>query len=363
MDASITAYGVGTTGKGGSLSITAPVLVVGGIAPQGNGLSLTPDFFSQGGFSSFSLTGIGEQPNVQTIIPGITIAAGTTINPAVMSYAVVTGPAGITLTPTLLPAVAQSPISLTLKAPGQADFVGDQVIMGNLSIEQGVSINLARPRAEPAPSLSVRRTRRRSPDRSLFPEDRLLSREGPVHSAARLSRSISDQKVSCRPRAPTFQPSTPLAMLSAPFCQAARSRSTGNIVAEQGALLDVSGASGSVQITSPPGLFGSRVNAVTADSNGGAITLTGSQELFLLATLRGAAGGLAAAGGSLTVSSGQNGPSPTLIVTQSAQSLSSFVSGNGYFNVDSFTAGGFDSLTSGGFVDFSGPVTINARQV
>ena len=92
----------------------------------------------------------------------------------------------------------------------------------------------------------------------------------------------------------------------------------GNIVAEQGALLDVSGASDKLDIhpsrlganlrpsansglTTTP--WGRQSIRLQLDSNGGAIRLQGSQMLLSDATLRGFAGGPSAIGGILSVSS------------------------------------------------------------
>ena len=89
---------------------------------------------------------------------------------------------------------------------------------------------------------------------------------------------------------------------------------SGNIVAESGSVLNVSGASGlldlppalSGQILSLNGSFaGSPLVRTHVESNGGMITLKGGQELFSDATLIGDSGGPSALGGTLNVSSGR----------------------------------------------------------
>lgn len=125
---------------------------------------------------------------------------------------------------------------------------------------------------------------------------------------------------------------------------------SGNIVAETGALLDVSGATDvldmqpgfaglsigldAMSATPNASLGGSLLVPMRVDSNGGSITLAGGQELFTNATLVGRAGGPSASGGSLTISSGRfypvgsNLPSPTDITLEVTQSGPTFPSGN-----------------------------------
>ncbi len=105
---------------------------------------------------------------------------------------------------------------------------------------------------------------------------------------------------------------------------------SGNIVAERGAVLDVSGTSGALDlhptqlgldyfggllmpgdrlvpftsgVTGP--LYAGRRAATRLDSAGGSISLRGAQMLFSDATLRGEAGGPSALGGTLSVASGR----------------------------------------------------------
>jgi len=74
-------------------------------------------------------------------------------------------------------------------------------------------------------------------------------------------------------------------------------------------LPDGTGSTTSTTATLPSGSFsGTPVVAAQIDSNGGTITLTGNQELFTDATLRGASGGPAAQGGTLVISSQPFGP-------------------------------------------------------
>jgi hypothetical protein len=187
----------------------------------------------------------------------------------------------------------------------------------------------------------------------------------------------------------------------------------GNIVAEAGSVLDVSGTTGILEMNPAfvsmggeitntsvipvnsgvnANLYARTVIPTRVDSDGGEIILTGGQHLFSDATLLGAAGGPSALGGTLTVSSSRyyspTDTTPTdplditLQVKQSGPSIQgklikvngstvgqallgldgNALVGIGRFAVDSFTGGGFDSLTLKGTVEFSGPVSIAARR-
>ncbi len=186
---------------------------------------------------------------------------------------------------------------------------------------------------------------------------------------------------------------------------------SGNILAEQGAVFNVSGTSGVLDelITGAAPSANLRQGPYTStveSSSGGTITLAGGQELFSGATLLGAAGGASAQGGSLVLSSGifatSSGAVTTpldvnLVVVQGGQNGLTFVEpvagtdaigtvvtpsqpltdtdGNhiyGYFAADpnlfvstaagnggnGGQAGGFDALTLQGTVEFSGSVSI-----
>ncbi len=170
---------------------------------------------------------------------------------------------------------------------------------------------------------------------------------------------------------------------------------SGNIVAESGSILDVSGATGILDLapgfssSSPAGSFSGALFIPTrVDSNGGSITLRGSQELFTDATLLGAAGGPSAVGGTLSISSNRfqlpgvvtTPLDDNIIVTQNDRAIpASFygpgenaighlvvdedgnpIFGEGYFAADDFIHSGLASLVLQGTVHFSGSVTITA---
>ena len=174
---------------------------------------------------------------------------------------------------------------------------------------------------------------------------------------------------------------------------------SGNIVAEAGATLDVSGSTGIFDVSAAQAgiafsTIASPLVPFREDSSGGSIKLSGSHELFTDATLLGAAGGPTAEGGSLSVSSGlflasntsiESPLDPTLIVTQDGISIpvpayypsgetaignavvdaqGNIIPGLGYFAIDSFdnSASSFGSLTLSGTVQFEGPINLTASR-
>jgi filamentous hemagglutinin len=167
----------------------------------------------------------------------------------------------------------------------------------------------------------------------------------------------------------------------------------GNIAAEAGSVVDVSGTSGEVDV--PPGfvqtsqlpntsLGGAEFVRTRVDSVGGSISFSGGQQLYLDSTLRGAAGGPGALGGTLTLSSGRFSsgalPSvlePTMQITQSGTSLPAGggiigmpvtgsggvpQQGMGYFSADQFNGSGLSALTLSGSVLFAGNVSLAAQR-
>ncbi|MCE9520204.1 MAG: filamentous hemagglutinin N-terminal domain-containing protein, partial [Verrucomicrobia bacterium] len=402
---------------GGSLAIQATRFQIGGALTGDNGLLLSPDFFNQGGFSSFTLTGLGEATdNPDEYLPGILIAPGTTIKPVVQSVLALTnvpGQNGITLVPLVKPDGLRPPVSLSFRSPGVKDlYTGLLVVRGDVMMSEGSKIL-----ADPLASVS-------------FSGDTVTLLGKVITPGGSISITGANSFLSLDPNPPVALPTVyigPRAFLSTagttvliPDRWGNRTGSvlpggsislSGNIVAESGAVLDVSGTSGvldlppaylnlnalldglathqplvpvSSGLTAP--IYSSLGVPTTVDSNGGTIILKGGQELFVDAKLLGNAGGPTALGGTLIVSSGRFYPPASvqtpadinLVVTQSSptipragqngigrpvlDSTGTPLPGMGYFAADTFARGGFDSLALGGNVQFSGPVNINARR-
>ena len=340
LGATMTGY---SGGKGGTLSVTAPAVQVGGTAPAGV-LKLDPSFFTQGGFTSYVFTGTGMSTGTAgQYIPGVTIAPGTRINPVAENLmAVLNGTqGGVNLTRILQPEGVRSPVNISFSAPGVSNsFVpgsapivrGDLVMGAGSSIVtdakasvslSGQTVDLLGSITAPGGSISVSGS---SNTQSLFVGS--IVPVTTVHVGPESVLSTAGKVVlTPDPRGNRTGSVLPGGTVSL----------SGNIAAEAGSVIDVSGTSGELDVA--PGylgssyldnntLAGSDVVRTRIDSNAGSITLNGGQQLFVDSTLRGAAGGAGALGGSLRVSSGRflnqetfNVLSPTLRVTQGGFSL------------------------------------------
>lgn len=398
-------------GKGGSLTVAAPRIVIGESAAQANELALTPAFFSTGGFTSFNLTGFG---TLGATLPGLEVLPGTAIHPVATSWLAVPnadGEKAVTLAKMVLPVGLRTPVSLTLNAPGVTDPSNGLAIRGDLVIGAGASI-VTDPRAQ----VSVT-------GQTVALLGEIIAPGGGINVAGASTFPVRRDQASTVTNAsatvylgPQSHLSTAGVMLLTPDAFGRRNgsilpggtiRVAGNLVAETGAVLDVSGASGTLDVA-PSALVGAASLAVVPANSGltaplwrlatvpaalasdaGAISLEGGQELFFNGTLLGKAGGKAALGGTLAVSSGRFDSIDTpptqltnadlnLVVTQSGGPLpmagvnpighavkganGQAFAAMGYFAIDRFSQGSFDSLSLGGNVRFSGPVTIDAAR-
>ncbi len=391
---------------GGSLNIQASLIEIGGAVTPGT-LHLKEDFFHQGGFTKYSLTGVGarstETPpsgQFESYIPAISIAANAKINPLAESLIAEKNsaqPGTISLNTIFKPDGLRSPVSLSLVALGSDDpFTLDQLeARGDLMMDSGSLII-----TEPGASVSFKAG-------TITLLGIVITPGGKISIAGASSFPFTtNQRLSTTQALPTVhigkaaQLSVAGIALLKPDAYDRRVGTvfgggsisvSGNILAEKGSLLDVSGtsaildlapaslAAGSVSIgndsqtglTAPPLQFQNVTTRV--DSNGGTIDLTGSQMLLSDATLRGGAGGPTATGGKLLISSGRyyldgegrTGADTNLVVTQSGDVIlnpnaSMGVgtglfddAGNGYgsfgsFSIDRFSEGSFASLSLGG---------------
>ncbi|RYD23498.1 MAG: filamentous hemagglutinin N-terminal domain-containing protein [Verrucomicrobiaceae bacterium] len=367
--------------KGGTLNIQAPHIQIGGSTAGADTLLLDPSYFSKGGFSTFKLTGlgIGEQP-------GVLVTAGTRIKPVVKSLEAVVPPLGdgkISLGVIQKLPSERSPVSFTLASPGVSDRQVRE--RGDVIIEEGAVI-----RTDPGGSVTVTGT-------VVSVLGSIVSQGGTITVGGGSSSGIRDNPVNAivttfigsgaRLDASGTVIRTPddFGRKTGRVLAGGNITLTGNISASAGAVLDVSGASASLDINPdnviptkshpaynglnniPLGIASDRVKV---DSNGGRITLRGSESLSSNATLIGHAGGSTALGGNLVVSSGAfNAVAPppsqfNLTVTQEGtlvtNGLGEFAESGGRFIADSFTGTGFDALALNGVVLFDGDVTINA---
>jgi len=404
-------------GTGGSLSILAPLIQIGGASSTMGTLLLTPGFFDQGGFVNFTLEGLGAPTNTPfQYVPAINIAQDTVIDPIAQSWVIMPdGNGGIKLIAELLPEGVRNPVNLAFEALGVRDrFIGSIVARGDLVMQSGAVI-------ETDPQSNVQHGVSFTGDTvailgSVLVPGGTISISGALDSAA-----LFPDKVEALPTVdlgPQSVLSTAGTLLLTPDLTGHNYRTgsvldggsiiiSGNIVAEAGAVLNVSGAEGILDLppsdsgaSAPRGLSSGMPRVATlVTSSGGSITLTGGEELFSDATLIGAAGGPGAIGGSLTVSSGYFPPqnptttavalNVTLVVTQSGPTIdpASFypagetaigsavpitnpvintngdtVMGLGYIAAQNINAGSFDSVTLHGTVQFSGPVSLSVNR-
>jgi hypothetical protein len=431
LGARMTGYS-GTTGS--SLSIETSTIHIGGETAPAGTLHLSAEFFRVGGFTNYTLTGFGAGTLKSGFVPGVSIAPGTIIEPVAKSFLAVpdeSDPRAIALRTLLLPDGLRSPVGLSLNAPGVQDgFLGAPLIRGDLVVGESAII-----RTDPLAAVEIG-GQTVAVLGSIFAPGGTISITGSSRS-----NTLPGFKLQGAPTVylgPQAVLSAAGAVVRTPDARGYRTghvlpggsiHIAGNIVADAGTLLDVSGAmavldlapalsgmdapiagalNGSViepdgrgfafrgtlaafTVGTLDGSFtGTPVMPTRVDSDAGSITLEGGQLLYSDATLRGAAGGSVALGGSLSVSSGrfnaagvvQTPLDVTLTVAQSGEDLpkpfqksgraiigqrlvnesGAFLPTHGFFAANDFLRGGFDSLELNGTVEFSGAVTIDARR-
>jgi filamentous hemagglutinin family protein len=410
-------------GKGGTLSLQAPSIQVGGSTGLASTLLLDPSFFNRGGFTRFNLTGIGGAGG-GGFTPAVFVADGTQLRPVAenLTYGsrdnYQTTHDSLHLDPRGKPMGMRYPVSLGFYAPGaNHDFPipaqgiekGDLLIRGDIVIGSGSLVSL-----DPAGTIEVDGQTVSVAGSLQAPGGRIdivgagnfpLPRAAP--STGALTTVHIGRSANISTAGTTVYAGDPRGRLFGTVLSGGTIRVSGNIVAESGAKFDVSGASGLLDFH--PGRLGQQSSAlakvspggletvrVRADSGGGSLSLQGAQFLLSDATLLGRRGGSTAPGGSLAVSSGRfylpgetvKGSDINLIVQSSGTVLPSPnvnpgigqsivgengtpMRGIGQFSLASFTGGGFDNLdlgyggassgtARGGNVEFRGPVDLNA---
>lgn len=387
----------------GSLAIQAGRIEIGSTPVRG-ALNLDSGFFSRGGFGRFDLTGIGARSDAppaaglsESYEPALRIAPGTVITPVVRSLFARRGNDGrIVLERVTAEQGLRSPVKISFTALGNDDpYTLDKLeIRGDIRMETGSSIatdpggsvsfkggtvTLLGSVTTPGGNISVSG----AGSFPLAPEQRQNIRQAlaTVHIGSKAHLDASGATV---PLPDAFGRNTGKVLGGGTISV------SGNIVAEKGALLDVSGTSGTLDLApsqlasdiSPggyrfSGLFQKPLAttgiATAIDSNGGLIDLTGSQMLLSDATLLGRAGGANAVAGTLSISSGKfyntgdtaTGADINLVVRQSGDVILDPTAGIGvgrapldangqpyanlgHFSLSRFEKGGFHSLELGG---------------
>jgi len=404
----------------GTLTLQAQRVVIGSEQfSDGLTLSLPAEFFRAYGFTHYELRGLGLEsldispsgldPLVHPELTGVEVLPNAVIEPVANSFLArpYSENGQAVLSTHLLPlGENRNPVSLTLKSSLTVDaFSGDMLLRGDVIIGTGSRIT-----TDPKGSVAVEGTTV-SVLGSIFAPGGSIKISGSSSStvAGGTSQDSALLSVFIGPRSVL---STAGLLLRTPdafgrirgeVLDGGTISIKGNILASQGALIDVSGAAAVLDYTlaeagldnSPSVAKNSGVNArlerqrtvpTTEESDGGVIALEGLEFLFSDATLLGRPGGPSAAGGALVVSSGKFYSSTAtsrkstdinLQVTQGnmvTEGLVAQVGGRlaragvevalgeqlGHFSADRFAQGGFDHLVLKGNIGFVGPVAISA---
>ena len=420
--------------KGGALTIQSMLIQVGGgAAAYPNTLVLQPEFFQQGGFTEYNLVGIGAPATGTPVAgaaaefaPAIYIMPGTVIEPRAESYLAIlnNGTDEVSWRTILKPTYLRSPASVSFQALGSKnDFLASNqntlVARGDIIFGQGARIE-----TDPGASVTFKGQTVDILGSVTAPGGSITvtgANEFPLADVDRQAAAFGLATVHIGPQSRlstagiTVLRDDPYGRRIGQVLNGGTISIAGNIVAEAGAFLDVSGASSTLDLHPSllglfedplvpyasgltEGLWRLRTIPTRIDSSGGRIALAGGQFLFSDATLLGEAGGPGAVGGTLSVFSGRfytadgsrTSADINLVVGQDGNVIpggngnlgigrpvlgagGTPLPGIGYFNIGTFDRGGFDNLdlggdfvtrngfSFGGNVRFEGPVNINAR--
>ena len=375
LDSSLSAY---SANKGGALSILANLIQIGGQQSDPSMLVLAPSFFRSGGFTSYSLTGIGKstQPIVlandkqktrsssapasgtsklgDTYIPAVRIVENSILEPVAEQFLIapiLKSNGKLAFERILKREGERKPVSIKFAATGADDpFTTDFIeARGDIVMENGSKI-----RADAGASVLI------GTDENLSSKlaDTVSiggSIQAPGGTVAIFSRGefrLSDvEKSALNYPLPTIYLSKEASISVAgkpvysfdafgrrlgSIYSGGRISIDGNIVTEAGALLDVSGnqalfdlhplqlsSARGASIPSSSGLttlpYGRQFVTTELQTNGGLLELHGSQMLFSDAKIIGKSGGSKASGGTLSVFSGRYySPDPTAPAPTSA---------------------------------------------
>jgi hypothetical protein len=386
--------GISGSSKAGSFSLSATAIQVGGSTSNPNVTLIEENFFNRGGFSSFSFSGIGQASDGKGgIAPRMLIAPGTKIKPVVASYIIDASSIVPTSNIVVLEEGKRSTTALSFNAKGAVNSynstiigLGDVILSENASITTdalgsvsfiGEVVSLDGSVTAPGGSITVTGDSRYPSTLPDYLRPTVLLSGSTRLSTAGIKLTYAN----------------PFGLALGDVTSGGNIDVSGNIVAYQGSVFDVSGSCGVIDMpyavgntpnTSIKSSLSNQHTRTTIDSNGGQITLSGSRMLYSDATLVGHAGGRSANGGSVSVRSGKfvatgtpyNTAETNLIVRQDGYLVDkdfaalpfgtefrdangTTMEGIGRFTVSNFSQGGFNSLTLAGNVLFDGPVSIS----
>jgi filamentous hemagglutinin len=377
--------------KSGSLSLQAPAVLIGaGEAPAGT-LVLGGGFFDQGGFASFSIKGLGLPGRAD--IAAVRVTSGTALSPTVSSVQVVQrSDAGYELKTVLLDEAERTPVSISLGATGLLDSFSPNVVLarGDVDVEAGAvvdagargSVTLAAQTVHVGGSVLAA-----GGEIKVAGADNTITVE-PNNVTAPVTTVVLDSGSVLSTAGKTVLVPDGLGFRTGEVLAGGTIAVSGNILAREGARLDVSGASGTLDLSANLVTAPANQNTITqiqnrvatkVDSDGGKITLTGSEFLYSDAKLTGSAGGSNAQAGRLEVSSSRYYPAGVddapsdvnLSVTSAGSTLAGLAAvgvgdsiaasgGLGHVTAAKINAGGFAEVELGGNVEFNGDVSLSA---
>lgn len=288
--------------KGGSLSLTAPQVMIADAAPS-HGTWLSSAFFSMGGFASYSVTGSG----------GLDVAPALGIAPVAKSLVLANGYtraasansiAGATQA-VELPIETRKPVDITLAASravvdsngtwrrGTLTFGDDATLRteagGKLALAASEALYLGGTLDAPGGSIDLKLTRKAESSTDL--EDLGLRSLWLGQSAKLLARGILKSDVSTTSR-----------LVGTVLSGGNISLTTGigYIVGESNSVIDVSGTEATLDLKQQSGAY-ALFRPTQVAGNGGNISVDSRDGIMLDSTLSAQAGGTGAAAGSLTV--------------------------------------------------------------
>ncbi|MFA7344636.1 MAG: filamentous hemagglutinin family protein [Terrimicrobiaceae bacterium] len=449
------AGGAALEARGGSLSIRATRIQVGGNQDGGDVFVIRPSFFQTGGFTNYSITGLGRKagddaqsaddvlpPAVAlstaesladaNVLPAIEILPNTVIEPISSSFDLEGGAfKGLASVRIVTRQVGErAPTSVSFEAAGVNDFGGTLVTRGDLVMGEGSAIRTDPEAAvslkghtvavlgsisAPGGTITITGSKYSKYSSSVFPEIAAADDTGPLPAAdpVPLTTVYIGSRSTLSTKGTTIHYPDSYGRKAGRVLGGGTITVAGNIVAAKGAVLDVSGASATLDVLpsaagiassqtigARSGLNAPRESLRTApkvvDTDGGSINFDAGPQLLSDATLKGFAGGASADGGTLTVSAAPfqatddelPADAVGLVIAQGGKAIAPDVpddrtaigsgvfaevalaevgakplkiSGSGFFAADKFIGGGFDSLALSGVLSFVGPVDIPAR--
>ena len=375
LGAGATLFGYGVTGSsapgtGGSLSLTSDNLLLGsGTGPFGT----SPDFFTRGGFTNYSLTDASAGGTSLVLNQDLTPRADVLQVDPSTARAVPGGDIAAVGQPVTLPDYMRAPANLSIASKNGSIEVAPET---TLSVDVGGKISLSAKNqlrifgTLDAPAGQIKLTLLTTANDSYNPaayiwlggQSQLLSRGALVSQPNDAGLALGQLKAGGS------------VQLDGGF---------GAIVGQAGSLIDVSGTSAALDVPAPTGLG---LQHTDVASNAGSVSANATEGVFIDSTLAGQPGGAGAAGGSFSLAmnrgvgfSYSDSPSfpnaPREIHAQdgggsvpaglnAGQPLPSASDGQGYVSANMLRAGGFDevSLASQDRIDLANATPLQTRR-